>query len=46
LVHAKVLSIEQNLLAGVGLPTPDADPLVHGSAGVNTKLGWPMRADT
>lgn len=41
LVHAFALSVEETLLASVGLPAPDGAPLVHASVGVRATLGWP-----
>ena len=39
--RASVVTLEETLLAAVGLPAPDAAPLVHFSAGVDVRLGAP-----
>ncbi|HJR26217.1 MAG TPA: DUF2071 domain-containing protein [Acidimicrobiales bacterium] len=41
LFHAAALTLEETLLADVGLPRPSEPPLVHTSPGVTTRLGWP-----
>lgn len=37
--HAAVLRLNQNLLAGAGLPVPDGEPLAHASPGVPVRIG-------
>lgn len=37
--HARVLTLDQNLLAGAGLPAPSGDPLAHASPGVPVRIG-------
>lgn len=39
LSHARVLRLEQNLLARAGLPAPASDPLAHASPGVAVRVG-------
>lgn len=37
--HARVLSLNQDLLAAAGLPAPAGDPLAHASPGVPVRIG-------
>lgn len=37
--HARVLSLDQDLLTGAGLPAPAGDPLAHASPGVPVRIG-------
>lgn len=37
--HARVISLEQDLLAAAGLPAPVGDPLAHASPGVPVRIG-------
>jgi uncharacterized protein len=46
LFSGEVVSLEQNLLASLGLPRPDDQVLLHMSPGVTAKLGWPERVST
>jgi uncharacterized protein YqjF (DUF2071 family) len=39
--RAAVVTLEETLVASVGLPPPDAPPLVHFSPGVDVRLGVP-----
>ena len=41
LVHATVVTLEENLSVAAGLPRLGDEPLVHFSAGVSARLGWP-----
>lgn len=39
--HATVRALDPGLLAAAGLPTPEGDPLVHFSDGVEVRIGAP-----
>lgn len=41
LASATVVELSQNLIEAAGLPTPDGPPLVHYSAELNVKIGYP-----
>ena len=37
--HARLLSLDQDLLTAAGLPAPVGDPLVYASPGVSVRIG-------
>jgi uncharacterized protein len=41
--RAKVLEVDDQLVAAAGLPQPSGDPLVHYSPGVDVRIGRPRR---
>jgi len=43
LCHARVLHLDQDLITAAGLPAPVGAPLVHWSAGVEVRVGFPHR---
>jgi uncharacterized protein YqjF (DUF2071 family) len=42
--HARVLRLDDELIAAAGLPTPEGQPLVHYSPAVEVRIGRPGRA--
>lgn len=42
LFHARVLRLDEDLVAAAGLPPPEALPLAHYSPGVDVKMGPPV----
>ena len=44
--HARVLHLDENLIAAAGLPAPEGPPLVHWSPGVEVRVGVPKRTAT
>ncbi len=42
--HARVLHLDQDLITAAGLPAAAGPPLVHWSAGVEVRIGLPVRA--
>jgi len=41
--HAEVLHLDDGLVTATGLPTPEGEPLVHWSPGVEVRIGAPHR---
>ncbi len=42
--HARVLQLEENLRAAMGVDFPEGDFLVHQSSGIDTRIGCPRHA--
>ncbi len=45
LFRARVLRLDEDLIAATGLPAPEGDPLVHYSPGVEVKVGGPVTVE-
>ena len=43
LLHAEALAVDDQLVAATGLPSPQGEPLVHYSPGVDVRIGRPER---
>jgi uncharacterized protein YqjF (DUF2071 family) len=41
--RARLLELDDGLVAAAGLPTPTDEPLVHHSPSVRVRIGWPAR---
>jgi uncharacterized protein YqjF (DUF2071 family) len=41
--HARVIAVDDHLVAAAGLPPPRGEPLAHYSPGVDVRIGWPEK---
>jgi uncharacterized protein YqjF (DUF2071 family) len=44
--HARVVHLDDGLVAASGLTQPEGEPLVHHSRSVEVRIGWPARVGT